>query len=182
MNKAQPKPLGPLSMENMGRAADMLLCKVRSPSLHVLFARLPGLDWSAGRREGPDQSPACHVTDSPWDRMGWVCGSTLSGGWKRLPGCQARKPGPCSALLVGMVGAGPGHSPAPGWGQEVVQPPPGSSTGSHISLRSCSVPAGRCQPGLCRWAGTAAPEGGECVAPLCSSTACHSTATSSSWG
>lgn len=113
MNKAQPKPLGPLSMENMGRAADMLLCKVRSPSLHVLFARLPGLDWSAGRREGPDQSPACHVTDSPWDRMGWVCGSTLSGGWKRPPGCQARKPWTLFCTPCGYGRGWPWAQPCP---------------------------------------------------------------------
>lgn len=89
MNKAQTKPLGHLSMENRQWAE--LLCKVRAPSLHVLFASLPGLALSAGRREGPDQSPACRVTDSLWDRMGCVRGPPFRGREEaaRVPGSQA---------------------------------------------------------------------------------------------
>lgn len=127
-NKAQTEPLGHLSMQNRQWAELLTRCCVRSrlTSLCVLLASLPGVALSAGlglqagRREGPGQSPVCHGTYSPWDRMGWVCGPPFQRDERGSQGAGLTSHGPCSALLAGVAGAGPGHSPALGCGEEVV--------------------------------------------------------------
>lgn len=129
--------MGRAAVQGQGSQASMF-------SLQEFQTSSAGLGLRAGRKEGPDQSPVCHGTYSPWDRMGWVCGPLFEGD----------EGGSQGAMALVLLSWWPGRGWP--WAQEVVQPPPGSSTGSQASIGSWAL-QGR--------AGTAAPEGGECMAP-----------------
>lgn len=143
--------MGRAAVQGQGSQASML-------SLQEFQTSSAGLGLRAGRKEGPDQSPVCHGTYSPWDRMGWVCGPLFEGD----------EGGSQGAMALVLLSWWPGRGWP--WAQEVVQPPPAAAQGARL-------PSG---PGLCRGGqGQQLLREGSAWHLPCSSTACHSAATSS---